>query len=265
MARGQAALDWLLTQQNTTDYPGAFPCWSSAPPDYSEGGVLYEGGLAGETLIRGYTFTPPLPNRDAYLTASNLLCEYLCGLPTHLQGNANAFAIKALAANFEVTGNADYLDKALEFMNAMVAYQLDSGMWADDHNQNCYYHGIMTQSLVKLLHAMETQDSTNPKIKVVEHALYKALNHMRQRQNYATSPHQQAGALVRHPLRSTLGDYYCPFSVRAAAEAYAAEQIIPADASLNSFTQTIVNLPKMTSSGQGAEFATIGVMLESYY
>ena len=254
--RAKAALDWLLTQQNSdinSPQYGAFPFWSTTIPTYTGGGEMYEGGLAGLALIKGYTFF----NDIRYLEASNRLCDYFRTIDGSVNANYNAFATMALAANYTITDNENYLNKALYFMDTTTSFQLDSGMWADDHNQYIYYHGIITRSLVQLMNALP---DSNPKKEVIRQALYKALNHIRRSQNHAVNP--PLGTIVCHPLK-TEPDDYCPFSMTAASEAYALLGMTSLSDSLN--TMSAGALIMGGEIVQGHYFAAIGILFDSYY
>ena len=214
---------------------------------------MYEGGLAGLALIKGYTFF----NDIRYLEASNRLCDYFRTIDGSVNANYNAFATMALAANYTITDNENYLNKALYFMDTTTSFQLDSGMWADDHNQYIYYHGIITRSLVQLMNALP---DSNPKKEVIRQALYKALNHIRRSQNHAVNP--PLGTIVCHPLK-TEPDDYCPFSMTAASEAYALLGMTSLSDSLN--TMSAGALIMGGEIVQGHYFAAIGILFDSYY
>lgn len=224
---------------------------------------MYESGLAGLALIKGYVFfqsSDPGAAAD-YLTASTLLCDYFLTIDGSVNANFNAFATLALSANYAITGNDDYLDQALYFIDTILSFQLDSGMWADDHNQFVYYHGIITRGLVQLMNALP---DSNPKKEVIKHALYKALNHIRRSQNHATSP--ATGAMVTHPRRTVaeVPNGLCYFSMTAASEAYAL-------LGMTSLTDSLDTMSAAASGGvaqeatQGFYFAGVGILLGSYY
>ena len=166
-------LEWLLTQQEAN---GSFPWWWTDPPITGGGSEVYETGLAGQALMQGYTFF----NDSRFLDAANDACDYLLGVHPQANANFNAFAILALVENYGETGTQAYIGKALEFLDVMVTFQLESGMWADSHNQLIYYHGIITASMARTLEALP---AGHPKTDAIVHYLTRAVNHMRHSQN----------------------------------------------------------------------------------
>jgi hypothetical protein len=260
--RAKAALDWLLTQQNldtSSAQYGAFPWWYSTTPTYSGGGEMYEGGLAGLALIKGYNFFLSLDSVAAnnYLISSNRLCDYFLTIDGSVNVNFNAFATMALTANYTVTGNEDYFNKAMYFIDKIISFQLNSGMWADAHNQYIWYHGIITRSLVRL---MSVLPDSNPKKEVIRQVLYKALNHIRRSQSYAADP--TLGLLVRHPLTGE-SDYCGSFSMNATVEAYALLGITSLSDSLDTFSATAIL--QGYEAIHGHYFAALGIFLDFYY
>jgi hypothetical protein len=247
--RSLEGLEWLLNQQNAS---GSFSWWNANPPTATGGPAMYEGGLAGAALIKGYEFF----GDQRYLTASNNLCNYFVNSLSVPNANANfnAFAIRALVANYKHTGNQEYLNQALKYMNAILSFQLDSGMMADDHNQYIWYHGIITQSMVELLDVMP---DSNSKKGVIRYALYKALNHIRRSQNHST--YSTVGVLLKHPIRE--GIWYCAHATMAVAEAYG----ILGMTSLSDSMDTLTQGTKWFVDDQGESFAAIGIMLYYYY
>lgn len=248
--RGRAALTWLLSQQNAN---GSFSWWNADPPTSSGGAEMYETGLAGVALIKGYEFF----NDSRYLDASTAVCNYFLNSVPNANANANfnAFAVMALVANYKFTTNSAYLNHALDYMNTIISFQLDSGMLADMHNEYTSYHGIITQSMVELVNVMP---DSNPKKEVIRQALYKALNHSRRSQN--NSPYPTVGALLKHPING--GIWYCENTTMAVAEAYKLLNI-PITDSLDTLAAGTEYFVKDTVQGFG--FAALGIMLDDYY
>lgn len=250
-ARGQAALEWLLTQQNTN---GSFSWWNMNPPTTDGGPQMYETGLAGVALVKGYEFF----GDSRYLTASTNACNYFVNSVPNPDANANynAFAITTLVANYRHTATQAYLTQALKYMNAILSFQLDSGMEADTHNEYIYYHGIITQSMVELLSVMP---DSNPKKQVISHALYKALNHVRRMQSHSSYP--TSGALLEHPINGGL--WYCEHTTIAVTEAYSLLGMTSLSDSMNTLTAGVQGIVEDYTQVFG--LAAIGIMIEYYY
>ena len=258
-ARAYAGLEWLLNQQNAD---GGFDWWWSNPPQSDGGAALYEGGLAGQALARGYLFF----SDSRYLTASNNICNYFLNEPPSANANYNALATSALAANYAITSNTNYLNRAILYMNAVMTYQLDSGMEADSANEYIYYHSIITKGLADLLTVIP---STYPKKAVISQSMYRALNHIRRMQCHVgesnvTPPYQPAGGIIlEHPIFRPVGSggIYCPHSTMAVAKAYFQWGI--ASDSLN--TLTVGSQYFGNEAIQVYGFAALGMLLEYYY
>lgn len=245
-ARSLAALNWLLNQQNAN---GSFSWWNANPPTTGGGPEMYESGLAGAALIKGYEFF----GTQSYLDASNAVCNYFVTSVTTANANANynAFAIMALVANYKHTATDAYLNLAIKYMDTILSFQLDSGMWADVHNEYIYYHGIIVQSMVELIDVMP---DSNPKKEMIRQSLYKALNHIRRSQN--NSPYPTVGAILTHPIYG--GFMYCPHTTKAVTEAYSI-------LGMTSLAETAGTLWFGKDTVQGFGLATLGIMLDCYY
>ena len=182
--RAKEGLEYILQEQLLD---GQFVSWRGDPPigRIGGGGSLYETSIPAAALIEGYR----LLMDKRYLDAANKACDYICTVPIergehpHVLSGTNAnyslFASWALAANYEVTKNEFYLDRATSFAWTAIYGQLPSGMWSDEHNQIIYYHGIILRGLATLLSVMPED---NPHRHKIEKATYKALNHLRARQ-----------------------------------------------------------------------------------
>jgi hypothetical protein len=257
LVRAKEGLDWLVDEQLES---GAFTWYCEGTPKTTGETTMYESGLAGAALIEGYRYIRDGNNNqiEAYLQASNNVCDYFLTMDASLNANFNAFAIWALAENYKETGTTAYLDKALFFADCMLAYQLDSGMWADEHNQYIWYHGIITRSLVMLLNALP---AGHPKQAMLQHALYKALNHLRR----SHTDDRPDGALIAHPItKDANGNMlytHDPHSTSAVALAYGWLGITGMSDSLGALT----NAPFTDDVCQGFGIEAAGNVLELAY
>jgi hypothetical protein len=141
----------------------------------------YMNGLGTAVVSEGYK----LFNDQRYLDAAKK-CGGFLATCSNVGGvvwgsNKSLFGAWGLASLYEITGEQKYLDRAVEFALYALSGQLPSGVWADDHDhdQQIWYHGIITRGLVVLLSVMPT---SHPDYTKIEQATYKALNHLRLRQ-----------------------------------------------------------------------------------
>jgi len=176
--RAQEGLDYLVQEQLPD---GQWKWWYG--PGGRTGGTssLYVTSIPAVALIEGYK----LFNNQSYLNAARKACDYLRDYPQLVAWNANydLFAAWALATYYELTGEQSYLDRAISFalsgINTPPSYQLPSGGWSDAHNQEIWYHGIITRGFV-VLHSVMPEE--NPNYADIQEATYKAMNHLRLRQ-----------------------------------------------------------------------------------
>ena len=131
-------------------------------------------------------------------------------------------------------------------------------MWSDEHNQYIWYHGIITRSLVTLIDALPTG---HPKQAMLEHALYKALNHIRRSQ----VDNKGDGALVAHPIiKDSLGNTlytFDPQSTSAVSMAYGWLGIT----GLNDSIAALSNAPFTNDIVQGFGIEAAGNVLNLTY
>lgn len=258
-ARAQAGLEWLLTQQNAN---GSFPWWWSNPPISGGGAELYESGLAGQALALGYQFFVD----TRYRTASTNVCNYFLTVPPSSNANFNAFAISALAANYTLTGSTDFLDRAVLYMNAIITYQLDSGMLSDNHNEYIWYHSLIAKSMVDLLSVLP---DTYPKKAVISQSLYRALNYIRRMENHVVDGGSlptwdpALGLLLVHPVNTPIDIIYDPNTTMAVTKAYTQLGITSLGGSLDALTVGTQGLAQDTTDAFA--FPAFGIMLDYYY
>lgn len=247
--RATEALNWLLDQQQSN---GSFPWYKYDPPVTVGDSIMYMTGLAGEALSLGsQTFSNP-----TYEAAAADVCDYFMTKTAAANANFNAFAIIALTAYCEhVSPNQDYMDRALYFADCMMAGQMDSGMWTDEHNQLIWYHSIMTRSLVQLEHALP---SDHPKRKAIEHRLYAALNHIVRSQ-------LSTGKVLTTPTDLNDPTRFKPQPTRAVCTAHKLLGINDLSNSVNTASKSSSLLSADTDNVQGHEFAALGVFLNYIY
>ncbi len=237
--RARAALEWLLRKQLL---------------DGSFNNALYPSGIAGAALIDGYREF----GEYKYKSASNRICDWLKRKDASSNSNYNAFAIWALMSNYKETGEPKYLERAMYFADCMLTGQLDSGMWADEHNQYIWYHGIITRALVALVDGMP---SLHSKRVVYQHALYKALNHIQRNQIY-TSGQERC-----HPFKCVYypdNRYYVSHIASAVSMAY---KWLGMKEGLKDSIATISNGANffMPNDLQGYSLEAVGTLLDLAY
>ena len=125
----------------------------------------------------------------------------------------------------------------------------------DPHNQLVAYHGIITRALADLYDVMPSS-ATNRS--VIGHALYRALNHLRQRMNVY-------GAF-QYQLEDPTNYEYTGPCMTAILFAHTALGGTTQGA-LNTITNAAINMP-LTSGGyetiNGHNFAALGMLFDQY-
>ncbi|MEP0265050.1 hypothetical protein [Dokdonia sp.] len=250
--RAEAALDFLLRDQEENGSFGLHRLSDCNTATFDQGSVMYEGSIAAVALLTGYR----LQNKHAekYLESAKKLCDYLVkNISPSVNANFNGFAIWALAEYNAVAPkyNEEYLKKSLDYFERIHAFQLENGMWDDAHNQLIHYHGIITRGLVNLYRIMPDD---HPKKEVVRHSMYKAINHIIKRQRlggkYSRSLGNEKLNEDNFPMESILMAYkYLGYSELQDV--------------LNDLTIGSVNMSPKTS--QGHRFASLGVLINTYY
>lgn len=252
LQRSYEALDYLVDDQEDN---GAFIWYNGGlngngicgEGTLNTGAVMYEGGIAGAALIKGYEMS----GNQSYLEASNKFCQYLLGRAPSANANFTGFAMWALTENYRITSNPDFLETALIYFESLHAFQLDSGMWADKHNQHIHYHGIILRALVNLRRVMP-QD--HPKAEVVRHAVYKGINHISRSQ-------RPGGLMHRYPPGSIL--QYSLFTLDPMVIGWDKLGYTDLTNQINEYTTGAKTIsPDIV---QGHTFASLGLLFYHYY
>lgn len=166
-------------------------------------------------------------------------------------GNTTAFGLWALAENYRVTANPVFLETALLYFESLQAFQLNSGMWMDNHNQILHYHAIMVRGIISLMMALPAD---HPKREVVRHVTYKGINH-------GIRSQRPGGLMLYHPKRSTI--YGEIFSSDPLVMGWDKLGFTDLTDQINEHTIAAKALaPELV---QGHRFASIGFLLNHYY
>ncbi len=173
--RACAALNRLQADQQTSgSNNGSFLRYTDCLGIDGPIAGLYEGSIACVAFLKAYDMF----GVAEYKNKAKLHVDYLLDVPANANANYTGFGLWAIAEYLKVATENEveaYLCKALEYFDALHTFQLDSGMWMDEHNQEIHYHSIITRGLVNLLAVLP---SDHPKYSVVRHVTYRALNHI---------------------------------------------------------------------------------------
>lgn len=111
--------------------------------DGGEGGLQFDNGVTGRTLLLGYEVT----GDKRYLEAAKRAGEWAIPTPMVRNFNYNGFSGILLARLYRVTGDPKWLAAAkVKFRYGVLPGQLPNGRWLDQHNAKIQYHGeLMVQ------------------------------------------------------------------------------------------------------------------------
>ena len=252
--RAKAALEFLLEDQEDNGSFGLHRLSKCSEATFDPGSIMYEGSIASVALLTGYRLNKKDEKATEYLQSAERLCDYLVqNIPPSVNANFNGFAIWALAEYNSVAPHPKeaYVNKALEYFERVHAFQLDNGMWDDAHNQLIHYHGIITRGLVNLYRIMP---DNHPKKEVVRHSIYKAINHIIKRQ-------RPNGKYFRFPGKEKLSEDNFP--MESILIAYKHLGYSELEKVLNDLTTGAENMS--LNKSQGHRFASLGILLNSYY
>jgi len=146
--RAREALDWLVREQEPD---GSFRLWTRRDGgQVRHHGCLYDTGIAGSALIKGYERL----GDERYLAASARAAAWAAAWPVDGNVNFNAFVVWHMADHYRITHDTAILDAAIyETRQAMIAPQLTNGGWIG-HNAWTWYHGISLRAYATLLRAL---------------------------------------------------------------------------------------------------------------
>lgn len=129
------------------------------PDDRTDGGLQFDNGLCGRALISAWELT-----KDArYLEAARKSGDWAIARPLVANWNYNVFSVGLLARLSTATGEARYLDAAVQKADVgVLPGQMPGGRWFDAHNACAVYHNILLRDLLELLHALPAAHTFRP-------------------------------------------------------------------------------------------------------
>jgi len=140
------------------------------PDDASDGGLQFDNGLCGRALISAWELTQD----KKYLEAARRSGDWAMSRPLVSNWNYNAFSVGLLARLATATGEAKYLDAAVEKAQiGVLPGQMATGRWFDAHNACAVYHNILMRELLELLQALPEDHPFRP---TVSDAVTRGLN-----------------------------------------------------------------------------------------
>lgn len=115
------------------------------------GGTQFDTGVCGMALLQAGAVYGEAGWMDAGYRAANWALSQAC--VTNF--NYNAFSVSLLAHASRASGNAKYLEAALnKFRLGVAPGQAPNGRWIDPHNARTVYHIIILRSMGDLLDAL---------------------------------------------------------------------------------------------------------------
>ena len=131
--------------------------------DLGDGGLQYDNGVCGVAVLELYRLT-----HDArYLKAAKQAADWAIAQPTVPNWNYNSFSIYLLSELARETGDAKYLQAAVNKAKlGLYPGQLTEGphrgRWFDPHNAEVAYHYVIARSLVALAAALKDDGVERP-------------------------------------------------------------------------------------------------------
>ena len=123
--------------------------------DLGEGGMQFDNGECGVAMFDLHELT-----KDArHLDSARKAADWALARPLCTNWNYNSFSVRLLARAFAATGDAKYLDAAVQKARlGVIPGQLTdgprAGRWMDAHNARPAYHYIMMCALAQLAAVM---------------------------------------------------------------------------------------------------------------
>jgi hypothetical protein len=130
--------------------------------DRDDGGLQFDHGLCGSALVAVWELT----RDERYLTAAKRAGDWAIARPLVANWNYNAFSVGLLARLHRATGDAKYLDAAVEKAEVgVLPGQMPMGRWFDAHNASAVYHHILLRDLTDLLAALPAGHRIHPTLR----------------------------------------------------------------------------------------------------
>lgn len=141
--------------------------------DLETGGLNFDNGVCGVTLLYGYALT----GDRRYLDSAKRAGEWARSRPLVLNYNYNGFSGILLARLYRTTGEQRWLDDARKvFELGVVPGQMPDGRWFDQHNAKVQYHAILCSQLLE--YQLALAQAEHPDAPAVEQRTRAALDNM---------------------------------------------------------------------------------------
>jgi uncharacterized protein YyaL (SSP411 family) len=119
--------------------------------DRDDGGLQFDNGLCGSALVSVWELT----RDERYLSAAKRAGDWAIARPLVANWNYNAFSAGLLARLARATGEAKYLNAAIEKADVgVLPGQMPAGRWFDAHNASALYHNILLRELLEVQAAL---------------------------------------------------------------------------------------------------------------
>lgn len=132
------------------------------PDDRGDGGLQFDNGLCGTALVEVWALT----HDDRYLASARRAADWASAQPLVTNWNYNAFSAGFLARLARATGEAKYLEAAVEKARlGVLPGQMKSGRWFDAHNACAVYHNILLRDLLEVFAALPENHDFRPELR----------------------------------------------------------------------------------------------------
>ncbi len=114
--------------------------------DLGDGGLQFDNGMSGISLLYGYSLT----GDERYLRAAERAGEWAASQILVTNWNYNSFSGYLLSRLYRVTGERRWLDAArVKMETGTMPGQRANGRWIDPHNARIQYHSVMLRAMLE--------------------------------------------------------------------------------------------------------------------
>jgi hypothetical protein len=129
--------------------------------DKNTGEFKFDCGVIANAYYEAYLYT----GNSQYKNIAIGIADYIMPLHFNVNYNYNTFASLALTRAYELTGDLNYLQRAIATLRYSLAPgQLQNGRWVDGHNANSRYHSIILQNIQATVNALPATDPFKPRL-----------------------------------------------------------------------------------------------------
>jgi hypothetical protein len=129
--------------------------------DRNTGQFKFDAGVIGNAFYEAFVHT----GDSSYRSIALSVADYMMPLKMNSNYNYNTFVSLSLTRGYQLTGNIDYLNRALvNIRYGVYPGVLPEGRWVDGHNAKSPYHALMLQNIIPTLLALPDNAEFNSEL-----------------------------------------------------------------------------------------------------